>query len=70
MQNSLSFGNGGYAAFSGLPHITVPFFKINNYPVGVSFIGLPWNDELVLGLGAALEKEQASFLNLSLQTGN
>ena len=70
MQNSLSFGNGGYAAFSGLPHITVPFFKINNYPVGVSFIGLPWTDELVLGLGAALEKEQASFLNLSLQTGN
>ena len=37
-KDTLSFGNGNYAALGGLPHITIPYFKINNFPVGLSFI--------------------------------
>ena len=49
------FGNGGYAAISGLPHITIPAYQIDGYPVGVSVIGRPWEDLLVLQVAAALE---------------
>ena len=54
--DGLSFGNGGYAAFGGLPHITIPYFKINNFPVGISIIGRPWSDKEIIGFAAALEK--------------
>ena len=54
--DGLSFGNGGYAAFGGLPHITIPYFKIDNYPVGISIIGRPWSDKEIIGFAAALEK--------------
>ena len=56
-KDTLSFGNGGYAAFGGLPHITIPYFKINNFPVGLSFIGRPWADKQIISFAAALEKE-------------
>ena len=52
----LSFGNGGYAAFGGLPHITIPYFKINNFPVGISLIGRPWSDKEIISFAAALER--------------
>lgn len=51
----LSFGNGGYAAFGGLPHITIPYFEINKFPVGVSIIGRPWSDKSIISYAAALE---------------
>jgi Asp-tRNA(Asn)/Glu-tRNA(Gln) amidotransferase A subunit family amidase len=54
--DGLSFGNGGYAAFGGLPHITIPYFKIDNFPVGVSIIGRLWSDKEIIGFAAALEK--------------
>ena len=54
--DGLSFGNGGYAAFGGLPHITIPYFKIDNFPVGMSIIGRPWSDKEIIGFAAALEK--------------
>ena len=54
--DGLSFGNGGYAAFGGLPHITIPYFKIDNFPVGISIIGRPWSDKEIIGFAAALEK--------------
>ena len=54
--DGLSFGNGGYAAFGGLPHITIPYSKIDNFPVGISIIGRPWSDKEIIGFAAALEK--------------
>ena len=56
ISDGLSFGNGGYAAFGGLPHITIPYFKIDNFPVGISIIGRPWSDKEIIGFAAALEK--------------
>ena len=53
----LSFGNGGYAAFGGLPHITIPYFNIEKFPVGISLIGRPWSDAEIISYAAALEKE-------------
>jgi len=54
-QEVLSFGNGGYAAFGGLPHITIPYFKIEKFPVGLSLIGRPWSDAEIISYAAALE---------------
>ena len=56
IEERLSFGNGGYAAFGGLPHITIPYFKIDNFPVGISIIGRPWSDKEIISFAAALEK--------------
>ena len=56
IDDELSFGNGGYAAFGGLPHITIPYFKIDNFPVGISIIGRPWSDKEIIGFASALEK--------------
>lgn len=49
------FGNGHFAAISGLPHITLPGFEIDGLPVGISLIGSPWSDKALLGYAAALE---------------
>jgi len=56
VQEVPSFGNGGYAAFGGLPHITIPYFEINEFPVGLSIIGKPWSDGKIISYAAAIEK--------------
>jgi len=62
IDRSKSFGNGGFAAISGLPHLTIPFFEIDNFPVGLSIIGSPWSDKKVLEIGAFLEgKKKVNF---------
>ena len=58
INNSLEFGSGGYAAHNGMPHITVPFFEINNFPVGISIIGDRWNDMSVIRYASAIEKSR------------
>ena len=58
INNSLEFGSGGYAAHNGMPHITVPFFEINNFPVGISIIGYRWNDMSVIRYASAIEKSR------------
>lgn len=42
-------------AVSGYPHLTVPMGDIRGLPVGVSFIGSPWSEALLLGAGFAFE---------------
>jgi amidase len=42
-------------AVSGYPHLTVPMGTVNDLPVGISFIGPPWSDALLLGAGFAFE---------------
>ena len=58
INNSLEFGSGGYAAHNGMPHITVPFFEINNFPVGISIIGDRWTDMSVIRYASAIEKSR------------
>jgi amidase len=58
MNDSPQFGSGGYAAHNGMPHITIPYFKINKFPVGISIIGDRWNDKLIIGYASAIEKSR------------
>jgi amidase len=51
-----------FPAVSGYPHLTVPMGTQQGLPVGLSFIGLPWSDALLLGAGYAYE--QAAKVNV------
>jgi amidase len=42
-------------AVSGYPHLTVPMGDVRGLPVGISFIGMPWSEALLLGAGFAFE---------------
>ena len=42
-------------AVSGYPHLTVPMGDVRGLPVGISFIGVPWSEALLLGAGFAFE---------------
>jgi amidase len=45
------------SAATGLPQVTVPAgFMGGRYPVGVSFLGRPWDDKRLLEIGAAYER--------------
>jgi amidase len=43
-------------AVAGYPHLTVPMGTMNGLPVGLSFIGLQWQDAKVLSAGYAFEQ--------------
>jgi amidase len=43
-------------ATAGYPHLTVPMGAVNGLPVGLSFIGLGWQDAKVLSAGYAFEQ--------------
>ncbi len=45
-----------HAAIGGYPVLTVPMGAIDGMPVGLSFIGAPWNDKAVLSYGYAYEQ--------------
>ena len=55
MQEILRFGSGGYAAHNGMPHITIPFFNMDNFPVGISLIGRRWDDKQILKFASAID---------------
>jgi len=44
-------------AVSGYPHLTVPMGTISGLPVGLSFIGRPWSEALLLSAGYAFEQK-------------
>tara|TARA_B100000161_G_C33556159_1_gene417987 strand:+ start:1604 stop:2962 length:1359 start_codon:yes stop_codon:yes gene_type:complete len=56
MDKQLSWGNGGFAAIAGFPHITVPLSLVNGLPVGVSFIGSAWSEKSLLEMAYAFEQ--------------
>ena len=58
MNESLQFGSGGFAAHNGMPHITIPYFEINNFPVGISIIGDRWFDKAIIEYASAIEKSR------------
>jgi len=47
------------SALTGLPQVTVPagYFGGGKFPVGISFLGRPWDDRKLLEIAAAYERE-------------
>jgi amidase len=43
-------------AVAGYPHLTVPMGELKGLPLGVSFIGAPWSEDLLLSAGYAFEQ--------------
>ena len=54
-------GAGSLAAVSGYPHLTVPMGLVKGLPVGLSFIGPKWSEQLLLNLGYAYEQARGPF---------
>ena len=48
-------------ATAGYPHLTVPMGAVGSLPVGLSFIGLQWEDAKVLSAGYAFERAGPSL---------
>jgi amidase len=51
-----SGGNTSLAAVAGYPHLTVRMGFVRHLPVGLSFMGLPYSEAKLLGLGYAFEQ--------------
>jgi amidase len=49
------------AAATGYPSVTVPVQLANELPLGISLIGKPGAESLLLALGAAIERERGPF---------
>ena len=62
MQETIRFSSGGYAAHNGMPHITIPYFDIDNFPVGISIIGKRWDDRQILKLASAIDSQKIKIL--------
>jgi len=43
-------------AVAGYPHLTVPMGEVSGLPVGISFVGPKWSEQLLLSLGYAYEQ--------------
>jgi amidase len=54
-------GAGGLAAVAGTPHLTVPMGLAKGLPVGLSFLGPRWSEQLLLNLGFAFEQARGEF---------
>jgi amidase len=54
-------GAGSLAAVAGYPHLTVPMGLVKGLPVGLSFIGPKWSEQLLLSLGFAYEQARGPF---------
>lgn len=54
-------GAGSLAAVAGYPHLTVPMGLVKGLPVGLSFIGPKWSEQLLLNLGFAYERARGPF---------
>lgn len=51
----------GLPAISGYPHLTVPMGLLDNLPVGLSFIGPKWSEQLLFDAGAGFEAARGAF---------
>jgi Asp-tRNA(Asn)/Glu-tRNA(Gln) amidotransferase A subunit family amidase len=56
MVGQRNWGNGGFAAIAGYPHITLPLGSVDGLPVGVSFIASKWKEKQLLEFAAAFER--------------
>ena len=52
-------GGGSFsspAAVAGYPHVTVPMGYVHGLPVGLSFVGRPWSEGVLIKLAYAYEQ--------------
>jgi amidase len=54
--DSFHISSSSYAAVSGYPNVTVPAGRVAGLPVGVSFIGRPFDDAGLIGIAFAFEQ--------------
>ncbi|MGB5256476.1 MAG: amidase [Woeseiaceae bacterium] len=54
--DNFSIGTSSLAAISGYPSITVPAGQVAGLPIGVSFIGKPWNEKQLIEIAHAFEQ--------------
>ena len=54
--DTFSIGSSSLAAISGYPSITVPAGFASGLPVGLSFIGNPWNEKQLIEIAYAFEQ--------------
>ena len=54
--DTFRIGSSSLAAVSGYPNITVPAGFVAGLPVGLSFIGAPWNEKRLIEIAHAFEQ--------------
>jgi amidase len=54
--DSFSIGSSSLAAISGYPSVTVPAGFVSGLPIGLSFIGKPWNEKQLIEMAYAFEQ--------------
>ncbi|RZV37340.1 MAG: amidase [Chromatiales bacterium] len=54
--DSFHIGSSSLAAISGYPNITVPAGFASGLPIGVSFVGKPWNEKQLIEIAYAFEQ--------------
>ena len=54
--DSFHIGSSSLAAVSGYPNITVPAGFVAGLPIGISFIGEPWNEKQLIEIAYAFEQ--------------
>lgn len=51
----------GLPAIAGYPHLTVPMALVDGLPVGLSFIGPKWSEQMLFDAGAGFETARGPF---------
>jgi amidase len=54
--DAFQFGSSSPAAQAGYPNITVPMGFIDGLPVGISFFGRAWSEDVLIGIAFAYEQ--------------
>ena len=54
--DAFHIGSSSLAAISGYPNITVPAGFASDLPIGLSFIGMPWNEKQLIEIAYAFEQ--------------
>ena len=49
-------GSSSLAAIAGYPNITVPAGFVAGLPIGLSFMGIPWNEKQLIEIAYAFEQ--------------
>ena len=54
--DSFHVGSSALAAVSGYPNVTVPAGQVAGLPIGLSFMGKPWNEKQLIEMAYAFEQ--------------
>ncbi|MEM1262609.1 MAG: amidase [Pseudomonadota bacterium] len=54
-------GSSSLAAVSGWPNVTVPAGDVSGLPLGISIVGVPYSEALLLGIARQIERAHGGF---------